>query len=87
MFIPSGNPAWCRRVRTHRPVIGKILFEGIIGGQVGLHPALLILCLLVFGYFMGFVGLLIAVPATALIIEFVKEWNAGRKLNRTTPSG
>jgi predicted PurR-regulated permease PerM len=59
----------------------------IIGGQVGLHPALLILCLLVFGYFMGFVGLLIAVPATALIIEFVKEWNAGRKLNRTTPSG
>jgi len=57
----------------------------IIGGQVGLHPVLLILCLLVFGYFMGFVGLLIAVPATALIIEFVRGWDAGRK--RHTPSG
>jgi predicted PurR-regulated permease PerM len=34
---------------------------------------------------MGFVGLLIAVPATALIIEFVREWNAGRKVKSTAP--
>jgi predicted PurR-regulated permease PerM len=33
----------------------------------------------VFGYFMGFVGLLIAVPATALLIAGVKEWEAVRK--------
>jgi predicted PurR-regulated permease PerM len=57
----------------------------IIGSHVGLHPVLLILCLLVFGYFMGFVGLLIAVPSTALILAFVREWNSSRKLTRMSP--
>jgi predicted PurR-regulated permease PerM len=55
-----------------------VLAPKIIGSQVGLHPVLLILCLLVFGYFLGFIGLLIAVPATALIIAAVKEWEARR---------
>ncbi len=48
----------------------------IIGGQVGLHPVLLIFCLLVFGYFLGFMGLLIAVPATALILAGYREWRS-----------
>lgn len=56
-----------------------ILGPKIIGSQVGLHPVLLILCLLVFGYFLGFVGLLIAVPATALIIAGVREWEEARE--------
>ncbi|HUI11582.1 MAG TPA: AI-2E family transporter [Bacteroidota bacterium] len=65
--------------------LGQKLFEAtvlgprILGSHVGLHPVLLILCLLVFGYFLGFVGLLIAVPATALMIAGVKEWEAARK--------
>jgi predicted PurR-regulated permease PerM len=53
---------------------GTILAPKIIGTQVGLHPVVLILCLLVFGYFLGFVGLLIAVPASALLIAAGKEW-------------
>ena len=61
-----------------------ILAPKIIGTQVGLHPVLLILCLLVFGYFLGFVGLLIAVPATALIIAGVLEWEARRQPQTTT---
>jgi len=56
-----------------------VLGPKIIGSQVGLHPVLLILCLLVFGYFLGFIGLLIAVPSTALIIAGVKEWESFRK--------
>jgi len=56
-----------------------VLGPKIIGKQVGIHPVLLILCLLVFGYFLGFIGLLIAVPATALIIAGVKEWELSRK--------
>ena len=56
-----------------------VLGPRILGSHVGLHPVLLILCLLIFGYFLGFVGLLIAVPATALIIAGVKEWEAERK--------
>lgn len=55
-----------------------VLSPKIIGTQVGLHPVLLILCLLVFGYFLGFVGLLIAVPATALIMAGLNEWLAAR---------
>jgi predicted PurR-regulated permease PerM len=51
-----------------------VLGPKIVGTQVGLHPVLLILCLLVFGYFLGFVGLLIAVPATAVMMTFVGEW-------------
>ncbi len=50
-----------------------------IGGKVGLHPLLIILSLLVFAYFLGFVGLIIAVPATALILLFVKDWEDRRR--------
>ncbi len=56
-----------------------VLAPKIIGTEVGLHPVLLILCLLVFGYFLGFVGLLIAVPATALLVAGVNEWMSRRK--------
>ncbi len=51
----------------------------IVGSKVGLHPLLIILSLLIFMYFLGFVGLLIAVPTTALIILFVREWEARRR--------
>ena len=51
----------------------------IIGSQVGLHPVLLILCLLVFGFFLGFVGMLIAVPVTALLVAGFREWEAIRR--------
>ena len=51
----------------------------IVGSKIGLHPLLVIFSILVFFYFFGFLGLLIAVPTTALIITFIKEWEATRK--------
>jgi predicted PurR-regulated permease PerM len=51
----------------------------IVGSKVGLHPLLVIFSILVFFYFLGFLGLLIAVPTTAVIITFIKEWEATRK--------
>ncbi len=60
----------------------SVLGPRIIGHQVGLHPVLLILSLLVFGFFLGFVGLLIAVPATALVIALVKEWEQSSRIRR-----
>jgi predicted PurR-regulated permease PerM len=45
-----------------------------IGKKVGMHPVVLVLSLFVFGSFLGFFGLLIAVPATAIIILFAKEF-------------
>ncbi len=47
-----------------------ILSPNIMSQQVGLHPVLVILSLLVFGATMGFFGLLIAVPLTALLVTF-----------------
>ncbi len=51
-----------------------ILYPRIIGSKIGVHPVLLILALLVFGYFMGFLGLLIAVPTTAILIGLRKYY-------------
>lgn len=69
---------------SQKMVEDAVLAPRIIGRQVGLHPVLLILALLVFGYFLGFLGLLIAVPATALMIAGVKEWEAVRRARRQT---
>lgn len=50
----------------------------IVGRQVGLHPVALLLALLVFGFFLGFIGLLIAVPTTSLLLAIWKEWQSNR---------
>jgi predicted PurR-regulated permease PerM len=50
----------------------------IIGDRIGLHPALLILSLMVFSYFYGFVGMLIAMPVVSILIMFFKEWKDKR---------
>ncbi|MFA5833657.1 MAG: AI-2E family transporter [Bacteroidota bacterium] len=56
-----------------------VLTPNIIGGKIGLHPVVLILSLFIFGYFLGFIGLLIAIPAAAIIIVSVKEWELNHK--------
>ena len=56
-----------------------VLSPKIIGSKVGIHPLLLILSLLVFSFFLGFIGLLIAVPTTAIIVMLVREWELRKK--------
>ncbi|MGC8594123.1 MAG: AI-2E family transporter [Candidatus Kryptoniota bacterium] len=51
-----------------------ILYPKIIGSRIGVHPVVLILALFIFGYFLGFLGLLIAVPTTAIIIALRKYY-------------
>jgi predicted PurR-regulated permease PerM len=51
----------------------------IVGSKVGMHPLLVIFSILVFFYFLGFLGLLIAVPTSALLITFIREWEATRR--------
>ena len=76
----SGEPVTAKIIGVVILYISQKLLEAtvlapkIIGTHVGLHPVLLILCLLVFGHFLGFIGLLIAVPATALILMAFREW-------------
>ncbi len=57
-----------------------IIGPRIIGQGIGVPPILMILALLVFGFFFGFVGLLVAVPTTGVILLFVNEY---RKNNVT----
>jgi predicted PurR-regulated permease PerM len=52
---------------------GFVLTPLIVGGSVGLHPAAVIVALLIGGDLFGFLGLLIAVPAAAVVKVFVDE--------------
>ncbi len=54
-----------------------IIAPRIIGPGIGVPPILMILALLVFGFFFGFIGLLVAVPTTGVILLFVNEYRRG----------
>lgn len=51
---------------------GYVLQPKLIGERVGLHPVWLMFALLAFGALFGFVGLLVAVPASACIAVLVR---------------
>lgn len=53
-----------------------VLTPKILGDQVGLHPVFLILSISIFGYFLGALGMLIAIPLTAAINVYFKDWLA-----------
>ncbi|MEM6972468.1 MAG: AI-2E family transporter [Pseudomonadota bacterium] len=63
-------------------VEGNYLTPKLVGGHVKLHPVWLMLALSVFGALMGFVGMLVAVPAAAAIgvlARFlVQQYRSGR---------
>jgi predicted PurR-regulated permease PerM len=48
-------------------VEGNVLAPKLVGDHVGLHPVWLIFAMFAFGYLLGFVGLLVAVPLAAAI--------------------
>ncbi len=82
----SGDPVWLKIVFVLSSfgllqiLEASVISPNILGKQVGLHPVLLILSLLLFGYVLGFLGLLIAVPTTAIIIMTIKDWEERKKL-------
>lgn len=46
----------------------------VTGKRIGLHPVLLIAALFVFGHFFGFLGLIVAVPITAVLMMYFSRW-------------
>jgi predicted PurR-regulated permease PerM len=46
---------------------GNVLQPKLVGDSTGLHPVTLMFALFAFGYLFGFVGMLVAVPAAAMI--------------------
>lgn len=63
-------------------VEGNVLTPNMVGGSIGLHPVWLMFALSAFGSLFGFTGMLIAVPAAAVIgvlLRFgVLEYKRGR---------
>lgn len=53
----------------------------VVGKHVGLHPLLVMLSLLVFGFMFGLLGLLIAVPTVALISILIEQYKKTRKIS------
>lgn len=62
-----------------------LLQPRIVGKRVGLHPLVLIASLFVFGYFFGLLGLLSAVPITAVLMMFFNDWLAHQKRTQLPP--
>jgi predicted PurR-regulated permease PerM len=50
-----------------------VLTPRLIGERIGLHPLVVIFALLAFGQLLGFVGVLIALPASAVLLVALRR--------------
>lgn len=54
-----------------------ILTPRLVGERIGLHPLVVIFALLAFGQVLGFVGVLIALPTSAVLLVAIRRVRAG----------
>ncbi|MCJ0764198.1 AI-2E family transporter [Variovorax terrae] len=54
----------------------------LVGERIGLHPLVVIFALLAFGQLFGFVGVLVALPASAVLLVAVRRLQAGYMASR-----
>ena len=67
-----------------------VLTPRLVGERIGLHPLAVILALMAFGQLLGFVGVLIALPASAVLLVALRRLRQGylaSTLYRHGPSG
>lgn len=82
VFMLSPGDFWYNMLVMSATIFGLhainsyLIEPRIIGDRVGLHPAMVIASLFIFAFFLGFVGLLIAVPLMAVVQMFLREWYA-----------
>jgi predicted PurR-regulated permease PerM len=80
IYIFSPGSFWTNTLTTAAVIAGLhalnsyLIEPRIIGDRVGLPPVLMIASLFAFAHFLGFIGLLIAVPTMAVVVMFLKEW-------------
>jgi predicted PurR-regulated permease PerM len=71
MAVGQFWPQWTLIFLVGQFAEGYVLAPKLVGDRVGLHPVWLIFAMFAFGYLLGFVGLLIAVPlAAAMAVLF-----------------
>lgn len=51
----------------------------VVGNSVGLHPVFVMLSIIIGGAYLGLIGMLLAVPAAAIIKMFILRWAEDRK--------
>jgi predicted PurR-regulated permease PerM len=56
---------------------GFYLTPRLVGERIGLHPLVVIFALLAFGQVFGFVGVLVALPASAVLLVAIRRLRAG----------
>ena len=56
----------------------------IVGKGVGIPPLLIIMSIFIFGYFMGILGMFLAVPLTGIILLFIREYRQALVTNPST---
>jgi predicted PurR-regulated permease PerM len=55
---------------------GFVLTPSWVGERIGLHPLAVILALLVFAQMLGFIGVLVALPASAVALVGIRRLKA-----------
>lgn len=63
-----------------------ILTPKIMGKSLGLNPAIILLSLSVWGTLMGIIGMIIALPATALLLDYYRRYIIGIDTDEPAPS-
>ena len=58
-------------------VEGFYLTPRLVGERIGLHPLAVIFALLAFGQLLGFVGVLVALPASAVLLVAIRRMRSG----------
>jgi predicted PurR-regulated permease PerM len=62
---------------TGQVVEGFYLTPRLVGHRIGLHPLAVIFALLAFGQIFGFVGVLVALPVSAVLLVGMRRARAG----------
>ncbi len=64
-------------------IADMVITPRIMGKAMGLNPAILLLALSVWGYIFGFIGLIIALPLTTLLMTYYKRYVTKEEENET----
>lgn len=56
---------------------GMVLTPKLVGDQIGLHPVAVIFAILAGGQLFGFIGVLLALPASAVVMVILRHFHAG----------
>ena len=67
---------------TGQMIEGFYFTPRLVGERIGLHPLAVIFALLAFGQLFGFVGVLVALPASAVLLVAIRRMRGGYLASR-----